>query len=175
MPTVTASNNIVFTFGETITYGIGSSSQNLAVNLTFRSVYTVAGILLNQCNLIYAATIALAASTPVVLDLQTLTDLVGAAAAFARVRLIAIRNNSQLDGDLLLIGADGTDDWVGLNSAAATGTIPIYPSTTINDGFAIFQMPSSTGAVVGSTNCNVKLNPGSNAKTVDILIAGCNT
>ena len=174
MATVTGTNNITFSFSETITYGIGSISSPLTVNPTFSSLFTTSGTTLDKCNLIYAATINLAASTPQNLDLTNLTDLVGATANFARVRFFAIRNNSTTDSDLLTLFANGTNDWVGLNSGAASATTPIYPSTATNNGFAIFQMPNTTGAAVGSSNKIIKINPGSLAKTVDILIAGCN-
>ena len=174
MAAVTGTNNIVFSFSETVTYGIGSVTSQLTVNPTFSSLFNTSGTTLDRCNLIYATTISLSASTPQNLDLTSLTDLVGSAVNFARIRFFAIRNNSTTDADLLTLFANGTNDWVGINSGAASATTPIYPSTTTNSGFTVFQMPNTTGAVVGSSNKIIKLNPGSLAKTVDILIAGCN-
>ncbi len=171
MSQVTATNTLGLNFSEGLSYGIGQS-QNISIPLAFRSLFKVYGGLLDQCNLVHCKTYTLAASTPQTINLQSLLDIFGNSVDLARVRFIAIRNNSQVDGQVLQAGGAGTDPWVGLCSSG-TATVPIYPSTANNDGFAIFQMPNSTGAAVGPTNCNLELNPGSNAYTVDVLIAGC--
>lgn len=158
-------------FTQTSTVGVGSS-VNLPILLALKSTFRQSGALLDQCNLIHAKTYTFAASTPQTLDLKALTDVLGNAIVFARVRLVAIRVQAQTDGWLLLVGAAGTNEWDGLTSAS--GTVTVYPSTAINDGFAIWQMPNATGAAVGSSTHLLKLDPGTNALgPVDVIIAGC--
>ena len=173
MAAVTANNTITFNLTEGLVYGIGQSVA-VPIPASFRSVFQSSGTLLDQCNLVYCATLTFVVSTPQTLDLTSLLDIFGVTANFARVRLVAIRNNSTTNGATLAVGSNGTNDWLGLTPGAATTTVTVYPSTAINDGFVIYQMPNTTGAVVGSTNKIIKLNPGTNAFTVDILIAGCN-
>lgn len=170
--TVTGNNSLALAFQQLLSYGIGQS-QNLPIPMIFRSIFKASGGLLDQCDAVYSATLTFVASTPQVIDLKSLVDAQGNAIAFDRIRVFAIRVNSQTDGDVLLVGDNGANDWLGLTPAAATAAINVYPSTGANDGFVIFQMPNSTGAAVGSTTHLVKLNPGSNAFTVDLLIAGC--
>jgi hypothetical protein len=167
---IVGSNQIAFNFTQPIAYGIGQT-QPLPIPLVFRSLYRTYGTLIDQCNLIHSKTYTFVASTPQLIDLKSLLDAVGVTIALARVRLLAVRVNSQTDGQVLLLGANGANDWLGLSSTGSTVTV--YPSSPQNDGFAVWQMPNTTGAPVGSSTHLLKADPGSNAFTVDILIAGC--
>jgi hypothetical protein len=170
MSVVTASNAISINFNQAFAYGVGQTST-AQIPLSFRSLFKVFGDLLDQCDLIHCKTYTFVASTPQVIDLKALLDILGAAVVFAKVRFFAIRVNSQTDGQVLLVGANGSNDWLGLSSTGSTVTV--YPSTANNDGFAIWQMPNSAGAAVGSSTHLLKLDPGGNAFTVDLMIAGC--
>jgi hypothetical protein len=171
MALVTANNNVSVQINQALSFGIGQTST-LPVAASFRTTFNVSGVLADQCDLLHAKTYTLVASTPQTIDLTALLDPVGAAVVFARVRLVAIRVKSITDGAVLLLGASGANDWTGLVSTA--GTVKVYASSALNDGFTIFQMPNTTGAVVTSAGQRlVKLDPGTNAMLVDILIAGC--
>jgi hypothetical protein len=175
MATVTGSNTISLNLSQTLAYGVGQSTT-LSAPIIIRSVFNASGNALNQCDLLYCTTLTFAASTPQSLNLASLLDIFGGTVDFARIRLLAIRNNSTVDGAILQVGASGTHDWPGLTSSAATATVNVYPSAAgspANDGFTVFQMPNTTGALVTSTTNILKLDPGANAFTADILIAGC--
>lgn len=170
MAGVTGNNTIGLSFNEALSYGVGQSQQ-VPIPLSFRSVFRAAGVLLDQCDLIHCKTYTFVASTPQVVDLKNLVDIFGAVAALARVRFLAIRVNSVVDGQGLLAGANGSSDWLGLSSAGSTVTV--YPGTAANDGFAIWQMPNTAGAPVGASTHLLKLDPGTGAFGVDLLVAGC--
>jgi len=171
MATVTTQASILQTgFRQQISFGIGQS-QIVPVPLVLKQVFGVSGALADQCRYLYCPpTIAFAASTPQTLDLTALTDIFGAAFGFAGVRVAIFRNNSVVDADLFQAGNAGANEWAGLCSNLAT--VPLYPSTAANDGFVMYQMPNLTGAVVDSTHKLLKIDPGTLAKGLDLLIAG---
>lgn len=170
MATVTANNNLAITFQELLTYG-GVQTSTLPVPMVLRSIFNVSGALADQCNKLYMARLTFVTSTPQTLDLNALTDAVtGAAISFGLVRVLAIRVNSTTDGQKLLAGNSGTNEWNAIISNG--GTIAVYASSLVNDGFVIFQIPGTTGAVVDGTHKTLKLDPGANAFTADVLIAG---
>jgi hypothetical protein len=169
--TVTGSAGPTINFTQVSAVGIGSS-VNLPILSAFKSQFRVSGGNLDQCDTIYAKTLNFVASTPQTLDLTTLTDVVGNAISFARVRLIAFRVHATTDGWMLLVGDSVTNEWDGLCSAGAT--VKVYSSTAINDAFVLFQMPNTTGAAVSPTTKTLKLDPGANALgLVDVIIVGC--
>lgn len=130
------------------------------------------GHLADQCDLVYAASITFVTSTPQTLDLTSLTDVVGGAVNFARVRLVAIKNLSTADAAVLTVGNSVTNEWDGFLSAA--GTLKVFPSSANNPkgGWVILTAPNTTGIVVDSTHKTLKLDPGANAFTVNVIIAG---
>ena len=169
MSVIKATNQLTMNLLQQVSYGIGQN-VNLPIPLNLRSSFQVSGDLADQCDLVHSKTYTFTASTPQVIDLRALTDALGAAIVFARVKLLAIRVNGTVDGAVLLVGANGSNDWLGLSSSGSTVTV--YPSTALNDGFAVFQMPNTTGAAVTTSAHLLKLDPGANAFTVDLLIAG---
>lgn len=175
MATVTGTNTFSIQMQQLLAYGPGGlQSTNPPIPFIIRSLFKTSGSLADQCNLISTNTLNLVASTPQSLNLTTLLDIYAATADFACVRLIALRNNSNTDGAIVLLGASGTHDWLGMSAGAATTTLNLYPSTSNNDGAIVWQMPGTTGAVVDATHNIIKFDPQTAAMTVDYLIAGHN-
>jgi hypothetical protein len=169
MATVKNNSQISIGFTQDFTFGIGQV-QTLAPPFLLRSIFNVSGTLADQCNKLHVKQYALVASTPQVIDLQSLLDVSGATVSLGAVRFLAIRNNATTDGWVLLVGAAGSNEWDGIVSAS--GTLTVYPSSTINDGFAAFQVPNTTGSAVDSTHHLLKLDPGTHSFTADVVIAG---
>lgn len=147
------------------------ANQTLTFTETLQTIFQTSGLLADQCDLLYAATLTLVASTPQTIDLTALADLFGGVVNFARVRFLAMRNNSVTDGANVLIGDSVTNEWDAFLSAAATLKVP--PCSALNHGYFILTAPNTTGFVVDSTHKTLKIDPGSNAMTLDIIIAGC--
>jgi hypothetical protein len=168
---VTSQSQLGIAFTEALLYGIGGQ-VNAAIAMTLRSAFRASGSAIDQCDLIYCKNYPLTAA-PVVIDLQSITDVLAGSIAFARLRMIALRNNGTGDGQIVLIGANGANDFLGLTASAATVTLNLYPSTGANDGFMIFQAPNVTGMLVGSSTHLLKLDPQSATLSVDLLLAGC--
>jgi hypothetical protein len=169
MATVKSNGTINLGFNQDLAYGIGQI-QNLSVPMVLRTVFNVSGALADQCNKLHLKQYTLVASTPQNIDLQSLVDPSGATVSLGAVRVLALRNNATTDGWVLLVGAAGSNEWDGVVSNA--GTLTVYPSSAANDGFTVFQIPNTTGAVVDGTHHLLKLDPGSHSFTVDVLIAG---
>ena len=176
MATVTGQVTPSLNFTQTPAAGFLAGVQ-VPANKTIQAIFKTAGVIADQVDTLYANTLTFVASTPQTIDLTTLTDILGNAITFARVRLIAIRVNSTTDGQNLLVGGAGANEWDGFLTSGAK--ITVFPSTAAsggglnNSGFFILAAPNTTGAVVNSGSKLLKLDPGSNAFTVDILIAGC--
>jgi hypothetical protein len=150
----------------------GISTQKLE---TFKSVMQTAGVLADQCDTLHMKTYSFVASTPQTIDLSTLTDIYGNAISFSggRVRVLAIKINSTTDGVNLILGDSVTNEWDAFLSAA--GTLTVFPGTANNDGFFILAAPNTTGMAVSSSHKTLKLDPGSNTFTADVIIAGCSS
>ena len=170
--TVTGSANLNPSFYYTPGAGFLNGTA-IQLNKSIRSLFNTSGVTADQVDTLYCNTLTFAASTPQTLDLTSLTDILGQSISFARVRLLIIRINSTTDGQNLLMGASGTNEWNALVSAS--GTITVYPSTSLNAGYNCFSMPNTTGAVVSGSHKTLKLDPGANAFSVDVIIAGCSS
>jgi hypothetical protein len=120
---------------------------------------------------LYPNVIAFAASTPQPVDLATLLDIQGKPITAARIRFVLLKNLSQVDNDYFLVGNAGTNEFDGLCSAGAT--IKVYPSSALNDGFVAWSAPGVTAIPVGGSAYNLKIDPGTLAKSMAILIATC--
>jgi hypothetical protein len=169
MATVKSNGTINLGFNQDFPFGIGQV-QNLSAPFVLRTIFGVSGALADQCSKLHLKQYSLVASTPQNIDLQSLVDVSGATVSLAAVRVIAFRNNASTDGWVLLVGAAGANEWDAIVSAS--GTLTVYPASGVNDGFAVFQAPNTTGAVVDSTHRLLKLDPGPHSFTVDVLIAG---
>ena len=111
---------------------------------------------------------ALAASTPQTLDLTTLQDPHGNALTVTRSRYIAFKLLSSTDGQTVKVGNYGSNDFLGFVSSG--GTVTVYPSTANNDGFTVFSAPNTTGMAVDGTHKNLKLDPGSTAASLLVIV-----
>lgn len=131
--------------------------------------YLKQGTGVDQCDGVSAEIISLVASTPQIVDLSALTDAItGAALTVARIVFIAFKNLATTDGYNVLIGDAATNEFDGFLSAAATMTL--FPSSPLNDGFVVISAPNATGMPVNSTHKALKLDPGSNAIQVVMIV-----
>lgn len=131
----------------------------------------------DQVDLKYTATLTFVTATPQVLNLQALTDVVGAAINFARVRSITIKMRGPVDGQVLKLGYSGvtSNAWTSLVTNPGQILLQAF-ATANNDCVFVITAPGAAGYVVGSTNRLLQLDPGTFASgtfTIDIEITGC--
>ncbi len=159
------------------TTGLPGSVTPVAVNQTFRNNFAN-GTAADQASKVYAATLAFSASTPIILNLfdsssgVQVTDMYGAAFAFAAVKKFYIKFRSTTDGQVLKVGYSGStaNAWTGIVSNP--GQIFLQPSTSTNDGGILMVAPNTTGWAVATGSKLLNLDPGSAAFSVDILLVG---
>ena len=147
---------------------LSASVNDLSVSLPI-SLADGAGI--NAANLVYQDAVTLAAAGETLLDLTALTDALGGAVAFARLKLIYLRNKSATAGDNLQLG--GT---------VAAGLSTLYVGTNAGQligpgGIALLVNPSAAGWAVTATTADILRigNPGANPITYDIVLIGAAT
>lgn len=152
---------------QTISSGV-VSAQNIPATLSTTTSYSN-GTGVNQYDQIYAKQLTLAA-TPTDLDLSAIPDLNGTSQNMARVRYLDIQVVTATAGDDLTLG-----DAVSNAFAAfwgATGTDKVFAGSR-----RVWNDPTSTGAGVGAvtsgTSKILRLNPGANTITVNVVILGC--
>lgn len=172
MANVTGTIRVSATFAQTPS-GLPGQSTAQSNPQAFGCVFGTSGVLADQVDQKYSNTLAFVASTPQVLDLKSLLDVFGGAVAFARVRSITLKLKSGIDGVVLKVGYATTtaNSWVGM--VTNPGQLTIYSSSATNDGSFTWTAPNTTGAPVGTSNRLLNLDPGLNAFSVDIEIAGC--
>jgi hypothetical protein len=144
------------------------STQTLPANITFSLTYengTGAGAV----DLLFAAKIPLATSTPQSIDLTSFIDMFMAAGGnMARARHITFRNIEDAGSGRVLTVGGGTNAY----TAVLNGTVTLPPQASFR-----FDDPESTGAGVGGvtsgTSKVVRLDPGTNPGTAEVIIAGC--
>ena len=175
MAVVTGNLNINAAFSQTVSSGvIGSYSvpANLQLSQQFAN-----GTGSGQVDLCYAAKLSLAGSATT-LDLTSITDVSGATVNFARVRLIVVQNLATTAGYTVTVGAAATNAWTGF-LGTTTSTLVLQPNVgaTANQSLWLaidsFSTGASTGAYVDSTHKSLKLDPGANTISVNVLILGC--
>jgi hypothetical protein len=156
-------------FTEQVTSGV-LATQNLPVPITQTVSYTN-GTGAQQVDTIYGSKQTLTASTPVTLDLTSLTDPAGVSITFARVREFIVQVTDTTAAHSVAVEQGASNGVVFLNSSA----INVQPK----GGMISLRDPQSTGGsssvgwYVDSTHKTVKLDPGSNTVTgVNILIVG---
>lgn len=175
MAVVTGTVNLNAAFNEVISSGV-ITSQNIPANLLQTLSYTN-GTGSGQVDLIYAKQLSLAGSATT-LDLTSVTDLSGTSISFARVRELWIQNLATTAAYTVTVGAAATNQFVGfLGTTTSTCIIPTNVGATGNYAVVRFCDPyttgASTGAYVDSTHKNLKLDPGANTISVNVLIIGC--
>lgn len=146
--------------------------SNVVCDLTIpRQIALADGAGVNAANLVYQDTVTLAGGGETLLDLTALTDALGQAVSFARLKLIYLRNKSVTAGDVLQLGgavSNGLDTlYVGTDAGQLVGP----------DGTALLVNPSAAGwAVTASTADILRIgNPGANAIECDIVLIGAAT
>lgn len=126
---------------------------------------------INAANLVFQDTITLAAAGETLLDLTALTDALGNAIAFARLKLIYLRNKSVTAGDNLQLGGTVTAGlstlYVGTNAGQLIGP----------GGIALLVNPSAAGWAVTAITADILRigNPGANPISYDIVLIGAAT
>lgn len=175
MPNVSGGTNATFSYTETITSGVVQTLQ-LQTGITLGINYS-SGTGTQQVDLIYAKQLTLSA-TPTTLDLTSLADLVGSSYSFFRVRELIITNLASVGGQTLSLGSTGgvASGFSGFWGTSAVVTIPPAVGQTTGNTVRFadpWSTSSTSGAVVGASNKNIKLDPGANSFNVNVIILGC--
>ncbi len=150
-------NTLAATINRNITYGNGTGS--------------------GQYDMLYAEKLTLA-GTPTTLDLQSLTDLNGAALNFLRIREFIIQSQATTAAYTLTVGGAGAGAWLGF-FGTTTSTLVMPTNVGATSNFATMQLSdpytvgATTGAYVGASSHLLKLDPGANTFTIYIILAGC--
>jgi hypothetical protein len=142
-------------------------ANNVAYNCSLAN-----GTAADQCNLQYINTLALVASTPQALNLQSLTDVYGNSLSFSKIRQIIINMKSTTDGQTLTLGYGTTTANAWTSLVSNPGTITLQAATTNNNAVFVLTAPNTTGWAVGSSNRLLQFDPGSATFNVDVLIWG---
>jgi hypothetical protein len=132
--------------------------------------FSVAGALADQCNLCHAKTYTFVASTPQTIDLTTITDILGATTAFARIRFLLAWLKGTNDASSLTLGNAATNAWAA--AWGATGTHKLLPSTSVNQGALILLAPNTTAYPVSGTSKSLLMTPSAHAFDLDLVILG---
>lgn len=175
MAVVSGTLNINASFNQTVSSGV-ISTQSLPAALTFNCSFSN-GTGTGAVDLCYAKQLILAGSATT-LDLTSLADLSGATVSFARVRLLMIQNLATTAGYTVTVGAAASNQFTGF-LGTTTSTVILQPNVgaTSNQSVHTFLDPystgASTGAYVDSTHKSLKLDPGANTISVNVLILGC--
>lgn len=144
---------------------LSNSVNDLQIPLTI-ALADGAGI--SAANLVYQDSVTLAAGGATLLDLTALTDSVGGAVAFARLKLIYLRNKSSVAGDNLQLGGTVSNGlstlYVGTNAGQLIGP----------GGVALLVNPSAAGWAVTNATADILRvgNPGANAIPYDLVLIG---
>jgi hypothetical protein len=168
MAVVTGTAQLVAGFNQTVSSGL-ITTQTLPASISLTTQYTN-GTGAGAIDLIYAKQIALVASTPQTLDLTSLADLSGATVSFARIRELVIQVVTTTPGDNVTVGDAAATAFAAFWGATGTDTVYAGSIRYFTDPTSI---GSGVGAVVTSTSKSLKLDPGSNNVTINLLIAGC--
>lgn len=138
-----------------------------APGITGASITYTSGTGAGQIDSLYSEPIALAANTPQTINLQSLTGLGGESLVLARAREFILFNPSAYDCKAY---QGATNPW----AMVPPSTAPLWARA--GNGCARISDPNSTGAGVGNvvtaTSCEVTLDPGANAFTVYLIVAG---
>lgn len=174
MAVVTGNLNINAAFNQTVSSGV-VASYSVPASLSMSPSFSN-GTGSGAVDLCYAKQLSLAGSATT-LDLTSLADLSGATVSFARVRLIIIQNLATTAGYTVTVGAAASNQWTGF-LGTATSTVVLQPNVgataaqSIFMGLDLYSTGATTGAYVDSTHKSLKLDPGANTISVNILIVG---
>lgn len=175
MAVVSGTLNIAASFAQTVSSGV-ITAQSLPASLNFNLTFAN-GTGTGAVDLCYAKQLSLA-GTATTLDLTSLADLSGATVNFARVRLFMVQNLATTAGHTVTVGSAASNQWTGY-LGTTTSTVVLQPNVgaTSNQSVFTFLDPYSTGAATGAyvdgTHKSLKLDPGANTISVNVLILGC--
>lgn len=126
---------------------------------------------INAANRVYQASGSVGSAGEVLIDLTALTDPLGGAVSFARVKAIYLRNKSSTAADNLQLTAPSEAGISTLFVAVGDGII-VGPG-----GLALLANPSAAGWAVTATTADILRigNPGANAIAYDLVIVGAAT
>lgn len=147
------------------------ASVPLPINLA-AAVQFAAGTAADSADLIYASKLTFVSSTPQTLNLQSLTDIVGGAIVFARVRLLIVQPLGTTDAATLTLSPNASNGWTSLVGASSSLVLKMASSTNSLGAFAIFAAPNTTGWTVGASNKALDLTPSAHAFDCNVVIAG---
>lgn len=132
--------------------------------------------------LLYSAAGTIASSSSTTLTLSALTDPLGNAVVFTKIRALFLQNTGNTGGapveaDSLIMGAAATHAWIiWANSVAGAEILVPSPSATgAPNPFTVLTAPGASGyAVVATTTDQLKLANASGSNTIgfNIIIVG---
>ncbi len=161
-----------FSFTQTGSTGFLTGTQ-IPLQLTL-ALNIAAGTAADKADLIHALTYTFVASTAQTIDLTSLTDVLGGAVNFARVRLFALRVNSTTDAASLTIGNAAATQWLGfLGTTTSTLIIPAASAANTTGAWTMITGPNTTGMAVSGSSKSLKMLPSAHAFTADLIIVGC--
>lgn len=172
MSNVTGTSQIALNFAQTPSSGFLNGIP-LPLQETLKALFQASGVAADKVDGIHAHTYTFVASTPQTIDLTALTDILGTTITCARVRLLAVKVKWTTDNKPLILGAAGASEWDGFLSAS--GTVSVFPSSSANDGFFILSAPQTTGIPVSAGSKLLKMDPGTAAGDVDLIVATAST
>lgn len=168
MATVTGTSSVNGGFNQVVSSGL-VQSQTLPASISLTTQYTN-GTGAGQVDLIYAKRLSLVASTPQTLDLTSIADLSGATVNFARVRELILRVVTTTVDFNVTLGAAASNAWAAIWGASGTHVVMAGSILYITDPTTV---GASKGMYTGGSSKNLKIDPGSNNVTVDLIIVGC--
>lgn len=164
---LTSSLSMAVSASQAVAADLGSASRVANVR---RAVALASGTGAGQSDLVFSDRRTLAASGTENLDLAgVLTDAFGATLTFVKVKGIYV-SASSANTNSVVVGAAGTNPWIGLLNAAGT--------VTLRPGMAFMAMAGQADAtgmgVVASTGDLLKVTNGSSGTGVDydVVIIG---
>jgi hypothetical protein len=122
-----------------------------------------------QCDLMWAKSYTLAASASTTITVSALTDDLGRAVAFVRVKCLLVESDATVSGDDLVLGAAASHPWVEIVGGSGQ-TLRVKPY-----GFLAQAAMGTVGFLVtsGSSDQLKIANAGANSITFRLTLAGC--
>jgi hypothetical protein len=148
-----------------------TASLQTARNAIARSVTRnfTNGTAAQQCDLMWAKSYTVAASSSTTITVSALTDDLGRAVPFVRVKYLQIESDATTTGDDLVVGAAASHPWIEIVGGSGQ-TFPVKPYG--------FEAKAAFGAVgypvtPGSSDQLKFANAGANSITFRVTLAGC--
>lgn len=162
--TITQTVAVNDTVSETLTYGTANAVSVQAVSNP--SFSFASGTTLGSVDYHFEHTYTLASSATQTLTLSALTDDLGRAVAFVKVRRLSINVTSKTGNDFLTVGAAGSNPW----TAILGGTTPTY---IVRNYDLKIANDTTSFAVAAASNDQLKIvNSGSASMTFVVSISG---